>query len=95
LLLRVGGPATVRGHQYGVRSGRAAWAAQLDWNLRTRGLVMPVIFLDAGDRVPTRDPLVGAGLGVALIGGLLRFDLSKGLNPEGPLRFDITTRLPR
>jgi len=95
LLLRVGGPATVRGHQYGVRSGRTAWAAQLDWNLRTRGLVMPVIFLDAGDRVPTRDPLVGAGLGVALIGGLLRFDLSKGLNPEGPLRFDITTRLPR
>ena len=95
LLLRVGGPATVRGHDYGVRTGRTAWAVQLDWNLRLRGVVMPVVFLDVGDRVPTRDPLVGAGLGVALIGGLLRFDLSKEVNPGGPFRFDLTTRLPR
>jgi hypothetical protein len=92
---RVGGAATVRGYDYGTRWSRAAWAGQLDVHLRRRGLLVPVVFLDVGDGVPSRNPLVGVGAGVAVLGGILRLDLSRGLNPSAPVRFDLGTALGR
>ena len=64
---RVGGTATVRGYDYGARWSRAAWAGQLDVHLRRRGLPVPVVFLDVGDGVPSRNPLIGAGVGLAVL----------------------------
>lgn len=92
---RVGGTATVRGYDYGTRWSRAAWAGQLDVHLRRRGVLVPVVFLDVGDGVPSRDPLIGAGVGLAVLGGILRLDLSRGLNPLEPVRFDLGTALGR
>ncbi len=92
---RLGGLTTVRGFDYGSRQGQAFWAAQLDL-APIRGRLRPVVFIDAGqagaaDELFETDALVGAGAGVSLFNGLLRFDLSHPLVPDtgGDLRFDI------
>ena len=92
---RLGGLTTVRGFDYGSRQGQAFWAAQLDL-APIRGRIRPVVFIDAGqagaaDELFETDALVGAGAGVSLFNGLLRFDLSHPLAPDtgGDLRFDI------
>ena len=85
----------MRGFDYGSRQGQAFWAAQLDL-APIRGRIRPVVFIDAGqagaaDELFETDALVGAGAGVSLFNGLLRFDLSHPLVPDtgGDLRFDI------
>jgi hypothetical protein len=94
MTFRVGGPLTVRGYPYGYRQGRAFWAARADVNLRRYGILMPVLFGDVGDAIPSRQPLVGVGAGLSILGGVLRFDLAKGLRPVLPARFDLSMRLP-
>ena len=94
LASRLGGPATVRGYTYGVRQGRELWAAQLDIALSRSRLLAPVVFFDVGDTF-TADPLIGAGAGLSLLNGLMRFNLSKGLRPVESLRFDLLFRAPR
>jgi hypothetical protein len=91
---RLGGPATVRAFDYGTDRGQAFWAAQVDMPL-TRGLVRPVLFVDAhqsGD-VPdlfTSPVRAGGGAGLSILGGLLRFDLSHPFTSGGHgLRFDV------
>jgi hypothetical protein len=97
---RAGGINTVRGFDYGVMRGRAFWAAQLDV-APIRGRIRPVLFADAGRAAEPGDlfegrVLVGAGAGISLFGGLLRFDLSRRLSPgNGTLRFDVTAGAPR
>jgi hypothetical protein len=97
---RVGGPQTVRGYDYGVRRGRGVWSVQFDVAVMRARAVTPVLFADAGGVenarfVPTlgsvsgTEPLVGVGAGVSFIGGLVRLNLAKGLNPEGDIRFDL------
>jgi hypothetical protein len=93
--LRVGGPRTVRGYDYGTRSGAAFWSAQLDVGLRRQGVLMPMVFADVGNVIPGGPPLTGAGAGLSVLAGLIRFDFSKGLNPATDLRFDLTFRLLR
>jgi hypothetical protein len=98
---RVGGTTTVRGFDYGTRTGQAFWAAQLDWPLN-RGLIQPVIFADVGqagflgDRggSPSNPAVIaGGGAGLSLLGGLLRFDLSHPITHGGNgLRFDLVMR---
>ena len=94
---RVGGSATVRGFDYGTQRGQAFWAAQLDWPLR-QGLVQPVLFVDAGQAKRAADlysgrVLAGGGAGVALLGGLIRFELSHPISEGGSgLRFDLGSR---
>lgn len=94
---RIGGLGTVRGFDYGTRRGQAFWAAQLDWPLR-RGLLQPVVFVDAGQAAAATDlfgsrALAGGGAGLALLGGLLRFDLSYPMTDGGSgLRFDLGVR---
>ncbi len=94
---RLGGQQTVRGFDYGTRGGEALWAAQLDWPLR-RGFLQPIVFADAGQSAAAADlfdsrVLAGGGLGLGLLGGLVRFDLSHPISRGGDgLRFDLVVR---
>ncbi len=96
MLYRVGGPQTVRGFDYGERRGDAFWSAQLDFGLRKGGFISPVIFGDIGDATFSGfDPLIGIGGGVSLLEGFIRLNLSKGLEADRDLRFDLLFRAPR
>jgi len=88
LAFRVGGPATVRGYDYGVRVARDFWSAQLDYAINRSPVFSPVVFADIGDTF-TGDALIGGGIGISLVNGLLRFNLSKGFNPVTAVRFDL------
>lgn len=91
---RLGGLNTVRGFDYGTVVGQAFWAAQLDVTpLASR--IRPVLFVDAGQAGPadglfSTRALVGAGAGLSLLRGALRFDVSRRLSPDvARLRFDL------
>jgi hypothetical protein len=94
---RLGGIGTVRGHDYGARRGQAFWSAQLDVT-PLPGRLRPVLFADAGQAGDAEGlfsgrVLAGAGVGLSLFGGLLRFDLSRAVSPdEAKLRFDIVVQ---
>ncbi len=94
---RLGGVNTVRGHEYGARLGEAFWAGQVDVT-PLAGRLRPVLFVDAGqaggtDALFSGRVLAGAGVGLSFFGGLLRFDLSRPLNPDdAKLRFDIVVQ---
>jgi outer membrane protein assembly factor BamA len=97
-LFRLGGLNTVRGFEYGTRRGSAFWSGQLDVALLS-GRVRPLLFLDLGQTSRLSDlssspALVGAGAGVAILRGLIRFDLSRPVSPDvgGKLRFDLIVR---
>jgi hypothetical protein len=100
-LFRLGGQQTVRGFEYGTLRGQAFWAAQLDV-APFRGRLRPVAFVDAGQTADPSDlfsstALAGAGVGLSMYGGALRFDLSHSLTPDtgGKVRFDIVVQAPR
>ena len=95
LMFRVGGPETVRGYTYGARIGRSVWAARIDMAPGQRRVISPVAFVDAGSTFTESDPLVGAGAGLSVLGGLMRLNLAKGLNPSTGIRFDLLFRAPR
>ena len=94
---RLGGLGTVRGHDYGVRRGQAFWAAQVDVT-PLPGRLRPVLFVDAGQAggagsLFSGRVLAGAGVGLSLFGGLLRFDLSRAVSPDdATIRFDIVVQ---
>jgi hypothetical protein len=94
MAFRLGGINTVRGFDYGTLVGQAFWAAQLDFTpLQSR--IRPVLFLDAGQAgrasgLFDTKALVGGGIGVSLLRGALRFNLSRRLSPDiARLRFDM------
>jgi hemolysin activation/secretion protein len=66
-----------------------------------KGRLRPVLFVDAGqaggaESLLSGKVLAGAGVGLSMFGGLLRFDLSHSLAPDDPgLRFDIAIQQPR
>jgi hypothetical protein len=98
---RLGGPATVRGFDYGSARGQAFWAAQLDVT-PFGGRLRPVAFVDAGQAERPADlfsstAFAGAGVGVSFFGGVLRLDLSHPLTPDdgGKVRFDIVLQAVR
>ena len=98
---RLGGLATVRGFEYGARRGQAFWAAQLDVT-PLKGRLRPVAFVDAGQAARPGDlfsseALAGAGIGLSVFNGALRFDLSHPLTPDtgGKVRFDIIVQAAR
>ena len=95
MLFRLGGLHTVRGFEYGSVRGPAFWAAQVDVT-PFDGRVRPVIFIDAGQAGPvsrlfSQAALVGAGIGLSLFRGFVRFDLSRPVTPDQPgkVRFDL------
>ncbi len=100
-LYRLGGSQTVRGFDYGTRRAPAFWAAQLDVT-PLGGRVRPVLFIDAGQAARPGDlfgsqALVGAGVGLSLLRGLLRFDLSHPVTPDDgrKIRFDLVLQAVR
>jgi len=68
--------------------GREFWSAQLDFAIARSSFWAPILFVDVGDTF-TSDPMVGAGAGLSLVNGLLRFNLSKGVRPSNGVRFDL------
>lgn len=100
-LFRQGGVNTVRGFEYGTLRAPAFWAGQVDVT-PFDGRVRPVLFIDAGQasrisRLFSTTALVGAGVGLSLFRGLLRFDLSQPISPDhaGKVRFDLLVQSPR
>jgi hypothetical protein len=96
LEFRAGGRHTVRGYEYGVRRGRGVWAAQGEVEIYPNEWVAPVLMLDVGNVIgqDAGDPLVGAGVGLSVGNGWLRFDLVKGLNPGSAVRADLGVQIP-
>jgi hemolysin activation/secretion protein len=91
---RLGGPESVRGYDYGFRRGKSGWAAQADVAL-TRGIVTPVVFADAGNTFTSDKPLLSVGGGVSILDGMIRFNISGGLQPKTDVRFDLLFRAAR
>jgi hypothetical protein len=90
----LGGTQTVRGQRPGAAAGDAFWLARAEV-AHGVGVVRPVLFADlgwAGDHTKWRDigqPLSGAGAGITIMDGLIRFDVARGINPKpGQWRVD-------
>ena len=90
----LGGSQTVRGQRAGTAAGNAYWLGRAEVGT-SFVLARPVVFYDvgwAGDRTAWRNPgqpLSGAGVGVSLMDGMVRFDLSRGIAPSRDVRFDM------
>ncbi len=89
----LGGSQSVRGQRPGRAVGDAFWLARAEI-ARGMGTVRPVIFSDfgwAGDRTNWSKiglPLSGAGAGLSIMDGLIRFDVARGINPDRQWRVD-------
>ncbi|MGH7752618.1 MAG: hypothetical protein ACREN5_07360, partial [Gemmatimonadales bacterium] len=104
LLLRAGGPRTVRGFEFGAQAGEVMWAVQLEAQAPARGAVKPFVFADVGHAGPrpsvgTASPLigVGGGLSVFLLITEFRVEVSKsvGAFDQGDARLDLLFRAAR
>jgi len=90
----LGGAHTVRGHAPGAMVGDAYWFGRAEV-AKGHPLVRPSLFADigwAGDRAKFSrpgTPLSGAGLGAALLDGLVRLDVARGLERGGGWRVDF------
>ncbi len=90
----LGGSRTVRGQKPGAEAGNAFWLTRAEI-AHGLGVVRPVLFGDigwAGDRTQWRtigQPLSGAGAGLTIMDGLIRFDVARGITPKpGQWRVD-------
>jgi hypothetical protein len=90
----LGGVSTVRGHPAGAAAGDAYWFGRVELSGR-RPLFHPVVFADAGF-AGSRDAwnaksgrLCGAGVGMTALAGLVRLDVSRGLEPVRGWRTDV------
>ncbi len=89
----VGGPANLRGYDGGVLSGSAYWTGRAEV-ANTFPAVRLTAFSDIGWAGPRAEfghgkPLLGAGMGLSVLDGLVRFDLSRGLRGPKGWRFDL------
>jgi hypothetical protein len=90
----LGGAHTVRGQKPAAASGEAFWLARAEIG-RDMRTVRAIIFGDmgwAGRRNAWQDvgvPLSGAGAGVSMLDGLIRFDVARGINPGKEVRVDM------
>jgi hypothetical protein len=89
----LGGTQTVRGQRPGLEAGNAFWLGRAEL-AQGVGVVRPVVFADlgwAGDRTSWDKigvPMSGAGAGMSIMDGLIRFDVARGINPERHWRVD-------
>lgn len=95
--LRAGGLNTVRGYDFARSSGDMLWATQVDVSRPTQRRVKLIGFADAGqagfrNHFGDAPFLSSVGVGISVLGGLIRADLSQPLTAtsgRGP-RFDLT-----
>ena len=92
----LGGLQSVRGASAGTMVGDGMWMARQELGLNRAG-VRPVVFADvgwAGPRAEWRTPaalLRGAGVGVSVLDGMFRADLSRGgIGGVRQTRFDLS-----
>ena len=90
----MGGAHTVRGQRPDTAvSGDAFWLARLELGGRFQA-ARPVVFGDIGwtgsrERLgEIGRPLSGAGVGLSVLDGLVRVDLSRGIHPGHRIRLD-------
>ncbi len=89
----MGGAQTVRGQRPGTEIGNAFWLARAEV-AHGVGAVRPVVFTDfgwAGNRTSWDKiglPMSGAGAGMSIMDGLIRFDVARGINPTKQWRVD-------
>jgi hypothetical protein len=92
----LGGVATVRGQEPGTQAGDAYWLGRVEIGRAFTGF-RPTIFYDlgwAGARSGFGGavrPISGAGVGIASLDGLVRFDVAHGIHPNHALRADLYT----
>jgi hypothetical protein len=91
----LGGTHTVRGQSPDTaHSGNAYWMARAELGQTIQG-TRPVVFSDigwVGDRGRMREvgrPLSGAGFGLSILDGLMRFDVARGIHPRKQWRVDM------
>ena len=90
----LGGARTVRGQVAGTMVGDAFWLARLELGPRWT-LVRPSLFYDAGwagartAELSRVRPMSGAGVGFAVMDGLVRLDVAQGIWPRGGVRVDL------
>lgn len=87
----LGGTQTVRGQQPGAATGNSFWMSRVELGRSVVGF-RPIVFGDIGWAGP-RDgwknpgrPLSGAGAGISIMDGLMRFDVARGIYPETKIR---------
>ena len=90
----LGGSPTVRGVRPGTAVGNSFWLARAEV-AHGLGVIRPVLFGDigwAGDRTAWSEigkPLSGVGAGFSMLDGLVRFDVARGLQPEGQRQWRV------
>lgn len=90
----LGSPYTVHGQPAGAATGNAFWLGRAELS-NGFPLVRPVVFADLGWAGPrdafARDShtISGAGAGAAMLDGLVRLDVSRGLRPTHGWRADL------
>jgi hypothetical protein len=90
----LGGPYTVHGHAAGDERGDAFWLGRAEL-VTGKPLVRPIVFGDIGWAGPraewsrARQPMSGAGVGLAMMAGLIRLDVSRGIQPTQRWRTDF------
>jgi hypothetical protein len=94
----LGGLRTVRGVTPGSAFGDAHWIARSEVGTRF-GAARPVVFFDAGwagvrEAFGQGRALRGAGAGLSLVDGLLRFDVARNLARGGGWRADLYLGAP-
>ena len=91
----LGGLQSIRGLSADAATGTAMWMTRAELGLN-KAAVRPVVFYDmgwAGDRARWREStsaLRGAGIGLSLLDGAFRADLSRGIAPVKQTRFDLS-----
>jgi hypothetical protein len=87
----LGGTQTVRGQRAGAAAGNSFWMSRVEFGSSMVGF-RPIVFGDigwAGSRDAWKNPgrpLSGAGAGLSILDGLLRFDVARGIYPETKVR---------
>jgi hemolysin activation/secretion protein len=83
----IGGPATLRGYDFGAAAGQSFWTARGEVGVGFR-IVRLVGFSDVGwaghrDDLRAGAPLRSFGVGASFLDGVMRFDVARGNAPGG------------
>jgi hypothetical protein len=90
----LGSPYTVHGQSAGAAAGTSFWLGRAELS-KGSPFLRPLVFADVGWAGPrsafARDhqTISGAGAGAALLNGLIRLDVSRGLQPTHAWRMDL------